>query len=265
MALTINTNHVASSAARYLGTTHSSLQRSLNRLSSGRRINEPSDDAGGLAVSVKLTATIKRTSAVQTSVSNAISFLQTQDGALQGVGTILERISELRTLYNDVTKSSSDKGNYNTEFSHLISQMKSYKNEKFNGVTLFGASLSGVATSEDGSQILTLSKCTITNLIDAIDKSTLGGFSIGSITSSIAQVATLRATNGAQTNRLGFAQDMLSINKVNLEAANSRIMDTDVASESTEFGKLQILAQANSAMLAQANMLPQVALKLIGS
>lgn len=263
MALTINTNHTASSAARHLGNTHGLLQKSLNRLSSGKRINEPSDDAGGLAVSVKLTATIKRTAAVQTSVSNAISFLQTQDGALQGSGQILERISELKTLYGDVTKSKSDKANYNTEFVHLVTQLRCYRNEKFNGVTLFGASLSAIVVNEDGSQKLTLAKCTVGALISSIDKGSLSGFSIGTITSAISRVATLRATNGAQTNRLEFAQEMLNINKVNLESANSRIMDTDIAQESTQFGKLQILAQANAAMLAQANMLPQVALKLI--
>lgn len=264
MALSVNTNTTASTAARHLGGTHHLLLKSLTRLSSGKRINEPSDDAGGLAVSVKLSAAIKRTSAVQANVGNAVSFLQTQDGALQNMGAILDRISELKTLYGDVTKSKSDKANYNTEFTQLVNQLNSIKTDKFNGVTLFGASLDAIAINEDGSQNLTLEKTTVANLISGIDKGSLSGFSIGAITGAIAEIATLRATNGAQTNRLQFASDMLSINKVNLEAANSRIIDTDIASESTHFAKLQILAQANSAMLAQANALPQTALRLIG-
>jgi len=264
MALTVNTNSTAASAARYLGSTHALLQKSLNRLSSGKRINEPADDAGGLAVSVKLSAAIKRTTAVQANVANAASFLQTQDGALQNVGTILDRISELKTLHGDVTKSTSDKASYDTEYTQLVTQLKSIKKEKFNGVTLFGSSLGSVVTNEDGSQKLTLSKCTVAALISAVDKGSLAGFSIGNITNSIALVAKARATNGGQTNRLQFASDMLAINKVNLEAANSRIIDTDIAEESTNFAKLQILSQANSAMLAQANTLPQVALSLIG-
>lgn len=262
--LSINTNATAATAARQLGSTHSLLTQSLSRLSSGKRINSPSDDAGGLAVSVKMSAAINRTSAVQANVGNAISYLQTQDGALQSMGSILERISELKTLYGDVTKSSSDKANYNTEFTELVKQLNTINAGKFNGVTLFGANLSAIGVNEDSTQKLTLTKTTVANIIASINKGSLAGFSLGTITSSIASVATLRATNGAQTNRLQFASDMLSINKVNLEAANSRVMDTDIASESTRFAKLQILAQANSAMLAQANTLPQTAARLIG-
>lgn len=264
MSLSVNTNPTASTASRHLGNTNQLLLKSLTRLSSGKRINEPADDAGGLAVSVKLSAAIKRTSAVQTNVGNAISYLQTQDGALQNMGSILDRVSELKTLHGDVTKSASDKANYDTEFKQLLSQLKSIKTEKFNGVTLLGASLGAIGTSEDGSQKVTMSKATVASIITTIDKTSLGGFSLGSITSAISNVATLRATNGAETNRLQFASDMLSINKVNLEAANSRIVDTDIAQESTNFAKLQILSQANSSMLSQANTLSQAALRLIG-
>ena len=120
------------------------MEKSLNRLSSGKRINNPADDAGGLAVSVKMQATIKRTGAVKTCLANAISFLQTQDGALQGFGDILERISELKMLHSDVTKSASDRGNYNTEYQNLLKQLNIYKTETFNGVTLFGAQLNNI-------------------------------------------------------------------------------------------------------------------------
>ena len=263
--LTINTNETAANAARFLNNTHAALEKSLNRLSSGKRINNPADDAGGLAVSVKMQAAIKRTGAVKTCLANAVSFLQTQDGALQGFGSILERIAELKMLHSDVTKSVSDRDNYNTEFKNLLKQLNVYKAETFNGVTLFGAQLSGIVLNETGSQVLTLAKCTLKAIISSISLGSLGSLGINTLTTAIQSVATYRATNGAQSQRLDFAQDMLAINKVNLEAANSRIIDTDVANESTQFTRLQILAQANAAMLMQANVLPQTALKLINS
>ena len=123
--------------------------------------------------------------------------------------------------------------------------------------------LNGIVINENGSQTLTLAKCTLGTVISSISKAGLTSLDITALTSAIQTVATYRATNGAQSNRLEFAQDMLGINKVNLEAANSRIIDTDVANESTQFSKLQILSQANSAMLMQANVLPQTALRLI--
>ncbi len=263
MGLTINTNETASNAARFLNNTHAALEKSLNRLSSGKRINNPADDAGGLAVSVKMQASIKRTGAVKICLANAVSFLQTQDGALQGFGTILERIAELRMLHNDVTKSTSDRDNYNTEYKNLLKQLNVYKGETFNGVTLFGSQLNGIVINESGTQTLTLAKCTLGTIISKVSRAGLSSLTISTLTNAIQSIATYRATNGAQSNRLEFAQDMLSINKVNLEAANSRIIDTDVANESTQFSKLQILSQANSAMLMQANVLPQTALRLI--
>ena len=130
---------------------------------------------------------------------------------------------------------------------------------------MFGASLAPVAITEDGGQAVTLTKLGMESILKpCLSAASIGKLDLSAIKTAISNVATQRATNGAQTNRLQFAADMLAINKVNLEAANGRIMDTDVASESTEFAKLQILSQANSAMLAQANALPQAALRLIG-
>ena len=266
MALTVNTNTTASNSARIFNLTNSQLQKSLTRLASGKRINNPGDDAGGLAVSVQMSAAIRRNGAVQNNVANAMSYLQTQDGAMQTIGSIVDRISELKMLHQDVTKSSADKANYNTEFKQLQGQLENLKAETFNGVNLFGASLAAVAITEDGGQSVQLTKISMANILTNVCKSStsLGALSLTDIKTAISNIATQRATNGAQSNRLQFAADMLAINKVNLEAANGRIMDTDVASESTEFAKLQILSQANSAMLAQANALPQAALRLIG-
>ena len=259
MTLSVNTNTTAASSARMLNINHAQLQRSLTKLSTGRRINSPADDAGGLAVSMKMSAAIRRNSAVQNNVNNAIAFLQTQDGAMETYGNILERMSELKMLHQDITKSSSDKGNYDTEYAQLQLQLANLRQEKFNNVNLFGTTLSPVAITEDGGQSVTIPTLALT----IVTAAALASLTVSRITTAISMVATKRAINGASSNRLQYALDMLGINKVNLEAANGRILDADIASESTQFAKLQILSQANSAMLSQANLLPQAALRLI--
>lgn len=263
MAFSVITNTTASTSARTLNINHAQLQQSLARLSSGKRINAPADDAGGLAVSMKMSAAIRRNAAVQNNVNNAISYLQTQDGAMQTIGAIFERVSELRMLNEDVTKSATDKANYNTEYLQLLKQLDNLKGEQFNGVNLFGLDASAVKCVEDGTKAVTLPSITVASAIGGISAASLGAVGVAAITTSIQTLATARATNGALSNRLQYAADMLSINKVNLEAANGRILDTDIAAESTQFAKMQILSQANSAMLAQANSLPQAALRLL--
>src|SRR5215207_4175741 len=131
MSVVINTNYAATVASNNLAASNSALQTSLNRLSSGSKIVSPADDAGGLAVSMKLSAAAKRQGAVASNLGNAISFLQTQDGALKVTGKSLDRISELRVLYNDVTKSTDDKLNYNTEFKALQEQLAAITTESF--------------------------------------------------------------------------------------------------------------------------------------
>jgi len=275
MSVVINTNYAATIASNNLASSNASLQRSLNRLSSGSKIVAPSDDAGGLAVSMKLSAAAKRQGAVSNNVGNAVSFLQTQDGALKVAGKILDRMSELKTLYEDATKNTSDQANYDTEFKALSAQLNSITSEKFNGIALFastgndktiyatedlststsvsikardlGDSTSGVGVlSTNGTVSMTSSTVTLTAIKDAIER-----------------VATMRSANGAEQSRLGFASELLTTNKANLEAANSRIVDVDVAQESTQLARWNILVQSGTAMLSQANQAPQNALRLI--
>jgi flagellin len=137
MALTINTNSAASTASYYLSKNNTALQKSLTRLSSGSRINKPSDDAGGLAVSMKLNASINRLKGVNNNIQNAISFLEVQDGVMQGAAGILTRMGELKALSQDVLKNSSDIANYNAEFKNLQVQLYQISQETFNGVSLF--------------------------------------------------------------------------------------------------------------------------------
>lgn len=267
--LVINTNTAASTAAANIGSTTSLIQRSLERLSSGYKVNRPGDDAGGMAVSMKMEAALKRNQATQNNIGNAISFLQTQDGALDTIAQVLQRISELKLLYADETKSTSDKANYDTEFAQLQAQLINLQGEKFNGVSLFASAASttfSIVTSDDGSQTVTVTKSYVnaTAISTITSASSLSSITVSNTTSALQTVATLRARNGAETNRLEFAAKMLITNSINLQSANSRIKDVDIAKESTDFARYNILVQSGTAMLAQANSLPQVALKLLG-
>src|SRR5690606_16764915 len=137
MSVVINSNYAASVASNNLASSSSMLQKSLNRLSSGSKIVNPADDAGGLAGSMRLSAAARRSGAASTNVANSVSYLQTQDGALKVAGKVLERVSELKVLAQDPTKSSTDVANYDTEFTQLKSQLTSLAAEKFNGINLF--------------------------------------------------------------------------------------------------------------------------------
>ncbi len=314
MAITINSNSVAATASMHLARNNSMLEKSLSRLSSGTKLVDSSADPGGLAVSMKLAAAVNRQSAAITNVQNAVSFVQLQDGDLKASAAIVDRMAALRSMYDDVTKSDIDKGNYDTEFQSLRVQLYQSTQSKFNGVSLFGSSTWGtgstaagdtieVLTSERGSsgskvslaKIQLLSAVTVrSGTVDSVAKFTAGGsnlnmsvgnfaktgwveaqslaaetkgtadatgnnyvslgaFTVDSFILALQNVATLRAENGATSSRLKFASEQLELAKVNMEAAKSRIVDTDVAKESTAFARYSILVQAGAAMLSQAN------------
>jgi flagellin len=271
MSVVINTNYSATIASNNLGSATSMLQKSLNRLSSGKKIVSPADDAGGLAVSMKLAAASKRQGAVNANLGNASSYLQTQDGALKVAGEVLDRMSELKTLYNDPTKNSSDQSNYDSEFTTLKGQLSNLSSEQFNGVNLFGSTALTVAATEDGSSAtaVTLTARDLSSstagvgTITSAGASSLGSLALSTITTALQTVASLRATNGADQSRLGFASELLTTNKANLEAATSRILDVDVAQESTQLARWNTLVQAGTAMLSQANGSAQTALRLL--
>jgi flagellin len=271
MSVVINTNYAATVAANNLAASNASLQKSLNRLSSGSKIVSPSDDAGGLAVSMKLSAAANRQGAVQSNIGNATSYLQTQDGALQVAGKILDRMSELKTLYADPTKNTSDLANYDSEFAALSTELTSISGEKFNGGALFGSSGLSVGTTEDGQTTVSLAGRDLSSSSSGVGALTgtgtgltsLTSVSLSDITTAIQNVATFRAQNGAEQSRLGFASQLLTVNQANLQAANSRITDVDVASESTQLARWNVLVQSGTAMLSQANQSAQSALRLL--
>jgi flagellin len=425
VSVVINTNHSATRANNNLAASNQLLQKSLNRLSSGSRIVSPADDAGGLAVSMKLSAASRRQGATNTNLSNAVSLLQTQDGVLSVTGKILSRISELKTLSSDITKSSSDKANYQTEFAALQAQLTANAGEQFNGISLFGSIDRSVAGTEnasatgmielkainllaslgmvssqwsasdpdvdmnyiigsggayvsagetsigfhntsaatyssndsvgpgftltfdtntngssnysgmtltaggstinlttllgagsadhhvviaddgtnttvtiDGSLVSTVASIATsggapltfsndgsygsgdfhiahlslvggsmssgpTNVAAVASATDLSSLNLTTITSAIQDIATFRAENGATQSRLGYASESLEVNQANLEAAISRIADVDVALESTTLARANILVQAGTAMLSQANQSSQMALRLL--
>ena len=269
MSVVINTNFAATVASNNLAASNSMLQRSMNRLSSGSKIVNPADDAGGLAVSMKLSAAAKRSGAAASNIGNSVSLLQSQDGVLKVTGKVLERMGELLTLYSDPTKNADDLANYDSEFVALQDELDSLTGETFNSVALFGTNDLAVPVSEDGTSSVTITSKDLSSTADGVGNlistsvTSLADITLTDITDAIQYVATYRAENGAEQSRLGFALEVLTINKANLESANSRITDVDVASESTQLARWNVLVQSGTAMLSQANQSAQTALRLL--
>jgi flagellin len=183
--------------------------------------------------------------------------------ALKVTGKVLGRVSELKTLYADPTKNATELANYDAEFDQLKSQLTSLAAETFNTVDVFAQALT-TQVSEDGTQTVDLSaKNLATNTATVTSAADLSAVTLDQIKTALEAVATDRATNGAEQSRLGFASEVLTVNKANLEAANSRIVDVGVAEESTQLARWNKLVQAGTAMLAQANDSAQTALRLL--
>ncbi len=316
MPLNINTNSAAAAASFHLSNNQSALQKSLARLSSGSRIVQPVDDAGGLAVAMKMESAIVRLDGAEKNVQNATSFLEVQDGVLQSAGKIVNRMIELKGLSDDVMKNASDIENYNREFKDLQMQIYDMASLKFNGVSMFASTTSNAAAgnatfndiandntvsiyvSADGTsgptvsvnKSLLLAALTIdTDALgtgqaylstqsnaafaagdvmtfaaeDAGKTIDISKISVGVFTQALENVATLRADNGASMSRLRFAGQEMAVQKTNLIAAKGRVTDVDIAAESTQLAKYNVLVQASASMLAQANTSADVALMLL--
>jgi flagellin len=325
MSINISTNTAALRAGSYLAQNNAKLQTSFDRLASGKKLSSPIEDPGGLAVSMKLSASINRLAGAQNNVQNATSFLEVQDGMLDTVGRIVDRMSELKGLASqDPMKSEQDRASYNNEFKDLQVQLYAISQQGFNGVSLFAnqtTNSDGVNTAtevvfngKDTSRILdnTLTIFTSTEgsggakvsifksaLLSALtigqDKSSnnawssadnantaIGGtdaatfasasidgtldldqISVGVITQALENISYLRAQNGGSQSRLAFNLESLTQQKTNMRAALGRIVDVDIAEESTNLAKYSILNQAAASMLAQANASSDVALMLL--
>lgn len=265
----------------YLGQAQSMLNQSLMRLSSGKRINRASDDPGGLAVSMKLQNALTVTSATKQNIDNAKSYTDTQDAALDSVGDILTRMSTLKSSYGEdgTGLNTTDKSNYAAEFRELQAQLNAFKSEKFNSISLFSTEgiSRNVYISTQGSTGASVSVSSL-DLTSALD---IGGgvnlsaqrygsnaVSISNVTAeqlntAVSNVASLRAEAGATSSRLEFSSDYLSTSMVHLEEANSRIMDVDVAQETTNMAKYNLQVYAASAALVQSNLNMSIVLDLL--
>jgi flagellin len=252
------------------------LNESLARLSSGSKIVNASDDPAGLAESIDLNAEIGQTTAANGNVSNAVSLLQTQDGYLQQVGSALDQMATLAVEAQDVTKTPSQLAGYQSEFNALAGYINSTGTEAFNGVSLFSGATLQVTTDGTGGTFsfatANLAGSNYTNVTGtsldgsgaaSISSATFAAATLTAVTAAITQLASDRATVGASEERLNFVGNELGVLQNNLSAANSQLTDVDVATESTNYAKYQILVQSGTAMLAQANQNPQSVLKLL--
>ena len=354
MSIVIGTNKSSLQAANYLSANQTQLSDTLSALSSGSRLTNPSTDSGGLAVSMQLTATANRDSALINTIANAQSFLQTQNGALQVATSIVDRISQLVAMSRDVTLTSTNIANYDTEFSQLQSELKTIIGAQYNGISLFAtndtaASMAVLSTNDlsttnaiaiqklnlgdtswgtptytiTSSGITSASPGTYTNIhspagigalanrnilyltpfssdlgsqltnsavsfvysngvltvssnagitSSSVSAVTAGGaagytsltsISASDISNFVNTIATFSAINGAEQSRLNFASQLATNDRTSLEAANSSISDTDIAQATTALAKWNVLVQAGTSMLTQANNSAQTVLKLI--
>ena len=265
----INTNISAQTGARLLSESSQNLSKSLARLSSGSKLVSPEDDVAGQAVSLRLEAQISRLGAVKSNLGNAISYSQTQDGFLSKVKKALDRMSELSVLAQDVTKTDSDRSLYNAEFTQLSNYITDVTKKDFNGVSLFDGSNRNVTIDSDANSFamtgvdLNLSAYTAATS-STVSTTTAAATALTNVKTAISKLANDRASVGANITRLQYTNEQAGVLADNLTQANSRIKDVDVATESAQMAKYNILVQAGTAMLAQANSTPQAALKLLG-
>jgi len=266
--MVINTNTSALSSARLLQGSQDMLAKSLARLSSVSKIVSPSDDAAALAVSSRLDAQINRNNAAQSNVGNAVSFSQTQDGYMQQVGKAFNRMSELSVLSQDVTKSNADRALYDAEFQKLGAFVTDVATKQFNGVALFSATAQNVTSDSEGTTTALagadLGAAAYTTATgSAVDTAAHAVTALTNVKAAITQLSADRATVGANISVLNSYNDQLGVLSDNLSAANSRIKDVNVATESTQYARFNILVQSGTSMLAQANQQPQSVLKLL--
>jgi flagellin len=269
MALRINSNVEAFNAHRQLVGTSERVAKSMERLSSGYRINRAADDAAGLAISEKLRGQIRGLSQAQRNAQDAVSLVQTAEGTLNEVHAMLQRVRELAVQYQNGTLSSSDKAAITAEAAQLAAEVERLgTTADFNGIKLLDGS-STTITFQVGANDSESISVTTASLGDKVFDATVGEIdvttttAISAIDAAIAEVSTLRGTFGAVQNRLEHTLKNLQTYQENLMASESRIRDVDMAAEMVTFSKNQILQQAGTSMLAQANQAPQAVLSLL--
>ncbi|MBD8048957.1 flagellin N-terminal helical domain-containing protein [Limnohabitans radicicola] len=279
----INTNVKSLVAQNAMSVNNRSLSKAMEQLSTGKRINSAGDDAAGLAISNKMTAQIRGLNQAVRNANDGISLLQTADGATQEITNMLQRMRELAVQASNDTYTADDRSALNNEVTALQDEItRIADNTEWNGMKLFTAASAGSAGGIGTSGLVTLqvgvdgtSADQITVQLNDLDAASLGISGISLTTTSgataalstlddaLAQIDTDRATFGATMNRLTYAVDNLSNVSQNAQASRSRVLDTDYAQSTTELARAQIIQQAATAMLAQANQQPQSVLSLL--
>ncbi len=267
MGLRINSNVEAFNAHRQLVGTSDALAKSMERLSSGYRINRAADDAAGLAITEKLRGQITGLDQAQRNGQDAISLVQTAEGSLTEVHAMLQRVRELAVQYKNGSLSTSDRLAIQSEVNMLASEIERIGDTaQFNGIQLLNVSqtISFQVGAQDG-EIITVSTISLGNSVPAgvYALTATGSGDISEIDTAIDAISAQRAQFGAVQNRLEYTLQNLAIYQENLTSSESRIRDVDMASEMVNFTKLQILQQSGTAMVAQANQLPQSVLQLL--
>jgi flagellin len=275
MALNIQTNVASLEAGRAVGRNQKALSASFNKLSSGFRVNTAADDAAGLAISESMKSQIRSYTVAERNASDGISMAQTAEGALGEVHEVLGRMRELAMQASNGSLGSEDRGYINKEFEKLGAEIdRIQQSTKFNGKELIASTATDPITFQVGLNDQSFDKIevefnnlTLTDVIGAgVDGDTTANAlaSLATIDAAIASVSDKRAEFGASVNKLEVASNNIQTMRLNISAANSRIRDVDVASESATMARNQVLSQASVSVLAQANQLPQLAFGLIG-
>ena len=278
MPMTINTNIISLNAQRNLNGSQSSLATSMQRLSSGLRVNSAKDDAAGLAIAERMNAQVRGMNVAVRNANDGISLAQTADGALSSIGDSLQRMRELAVQARNSTNSDSDKDSLNLEYQQLSNEItRVLGGTTFNGKAILGAD-AGTLTFQVGANVTTndsinvaTSNMTADPLVTTVTSASIGSTAdatalatvIQNIDAALDDINSQRAIYGASQNRFSAVITNLQTSVENQSAARSRIMDADFAAETAAMSRAQILQQAGTAMVAQANTLPQQVLKLL--
>jgi flagellin len=266
MPQTINTNVSSLNAQRNLNTSQSSLSTSMQRLSSGLRVNSAKDDAAGLAIADRMNAQIKGINVAIRNANDGISLAQTAEGALATVTDVLQRMRELAVQAQNGSNGTSDRANLDTEFQQLSSEVTRIAQQtKFNGTAIVGSG-AGAQTFQVGANngdTLTVTTTAVSPVTGSVSSASAASTALAAIDTALDLITTNRATYGAAMSRFEFAISNLQITGENQSAARGRIMDADFAAETANMSRAQILQQAGTAMVAQANQLPQNVLSLL--
>jgi flagellin len=267
MPMTINTNVVSLNAQRNLTTSQMSLATSMERLSSGLRVNSSKDDAAGLAIANRMNAQIRGINVAIRNANDGISLAQTAEGALATVTDALQRMRELAVQAQNGSNGTSDRANLDTEYQQLSQEITRIAQQtKFNGIAIIGTAGAGAQVFQVGANngdTLTVTTSAVTTVGGAVTTVAAAATALTALDTALDTITTNRATYGAAMSRFGMAISNLAIAGENQSAARGRIVDADFAAETANLSRAQILQQAGSAMVAQANQLPNLVMSLL--